>query len=92
VRLDLFLKVSRLVPRRTVAQHLCDAGAVYVNGLPAKSSRSVKPGDILTLRLRHRRLVVRVVAIPETKTVKAPKALYECLSEETLTPVEEDVP
>ncbi len=96
MRLDSFLKVSRLVPRRTVAQHLCEAGAVLVNGLPAKSSRSVRPGDTLTLHLRHRRLVARVLAVPETKTVKAPTTLYERLSEELLaeeplTPVE-DVP
>ncbi|WP_058866505.1 S4 domain-containing protein [Chloracidobacterium thermophilum] len=101
MRLDSFLKVSRLVPRRTVAQHLCEAGAVLVNGLPAKSSRPVRPGDTLTLHLRRRRLVVRVLAVPETKSVKAPAALYARLSEELLaeeflaeaplTPVE-DVP
>ncbi|QUW00585.1 RNA-binding S4 domain-containing protein [Chloracidobacterium sp. MS 40/45] len=96
MRLDSFLKASRLVPRRTVAQHMCEAGAVLVNGLPAKSSRLVRPGDTLTLHLRHRRLVARVLAVPETKTVKAPTTLYERLSEEILaedplTPVE-DVP
>ncbi|MGQ9896198.1 MAG: S4 domain-containing protein [Acidobacteriota bacterium] len=88
MRLDLFLKVSRLVPRRTVAQHLCDAGAVLVNGLPAKGARTVKPGDILTLHSRHQRLIARVLTVPETKTVKVTTALYECLSKERL----EDVP
>lgn len=88
MRLDMFLKVSRLVPRRTVAQHLCDAGAVWINDLPAKSARLVKPGDILILHLRHRRLTVRILVVPETKTVKAPAALYERLAEETLTPVD----
>ncbi len=84
MRLDSFLKVSRLVPRRSVAQHMCEAGAVLVNGLPAKSSGPVRPGDTLTLHLRRRRLGVRVLAVPETKTVKAPTALYERLSEEIL--------
>ncbi len=84
MRLDLFLKVSRLTPRRAVAQSLCDAGAVLVNDLPAKASRPVKPGDRLTLRLRHRRLVVRVTEVPPTKSVKTPAALYELLSEERL--------
>ncbi len=84
MRLDSFLKVSRLVPRRSVAQHMCEAGAVLVNGLPAKSSRPVRPGDTLTLHLRHRRLGVRVLAVPETKSVKVPATLYERLSEELL--------
>ncbi|MFQ3580566.1 MAG: RNA-binding S4 domain-containing protein [Chloracidobacterium sp.] len=81
MRLDLFLKVSRLVPRRTVAQNLCDVGAVLVNDLPAKSSRSIKAGDCLTLRLGKRQIVVRVVNVPETKCVKTPTALYERISE-----------
>lgn len=84
MRLDVFLKVSRLVPRRTVAQNLCDAGMVLVNGLPAKSSRSIKPGDELTLHLRRRRIVARVAEVPETKAVKTPAALYELLSTEQL--------
>ncbi len=84
MRLDAFLKVSRLVPRRSVAQHMCEAGAVLVNGLPAKSSRLVRPGDTLTLHMRRRRLVVQVLAVPETKSVKAPTTLYERLAEEIL--------
>ncbi len=84
MRLDLFLKVSRLTPRRTVAQSLCDAGAVLVNDLPAKASRSVKPGDCLTLRLRHRKIVVRVTSVPETKSVKLPATLYERIADEPL--------
>ncbi|MCS7081241.1 MAG: S4 domain-containing protein [Chloracidobacterium sp.] len=84
MRLDVFLKLSRLVPRRTLAQALCDAGAVLVNGLPAKSARTVRVGDEVTLHLRRRRIVVRVAHLPETKSVRTPTALYEQLSEERL--------
>lgn len=88
MRLDQFLRASRLVLRRTVAQELCDAGAVEVNGQPARSSRTVRPGDEITIRRRARSLTVRVAAVPETKQVarsEAP-ALYEVLAD---TPVEE---
>jgi ribosomal 50S subunit-recycling heat shock protein len=49
MRLDQFLRASRLVLRRTVAQELCEAGAVFVNGTPARSSRMVRLGDEITL-------------------------------------------
>jgi ribosomal 50S subunit-recycling heat shock protein len=86
MRLDLFLKVSRLCPRRTVAQELCDAGAVEVNGAAAKSSRAVRPGDRITLRRRHRVTVVRVLLIPAAKQVARHEAssLYEILSDEEI--------
>jgi ribosomal 50S subunit-recycling heat shock protein len=89
MRLDLFLKASRLCPRRTVAQELCDAGAVEVNGAPAKSSRAVREGDEITLRRRHRVTTARVLSIPTTKQVARHEAssLYEILSD---TKLEED--
>lgn len=91
MRLDLFLKASRLCPRRAVAQALCDAGALEVNGTVAKSSRTVKAGDHLTLRRRHRVTVVRILNIPATRQVARHDApsLYEILSE---TILEEDPP
>lgn len=69
--------------RRNVAQELCEAGAVSVNGAPARSSRTLRPGDELTVRRRERLLTVRVNSIPTTKQVSradAP-ALYEILSD-----------
>ena len=69
MRLDLFLKATRLCPRRTVGQRLCDAGLVSINGLPAKSAHSVKPGDEITIKRRDRRIKVRVEQVPETKQV-----------------------
>jgi ribosomal 50S subunit-recycling heat shock protein len=89
MRIDLFLKASRLCPRRTVAQELCDAGAVEVNGSPSKSSRAVHEGDRVTLRRRHRVTTVRVLSLPTTKQVPRHEAssLYEVLSDEQ---IEED--
>ena len=83
MRLDQYLRASRLVLRRTIAQELCEAGAVLVNGAAARSSRSVREGDELTLRRRGRVLTVRVLSLPQTKQVSradAP-ALYEVLSD-----------
>ena len=89
MRLDLFLKASRLCPRRSVAQQLCEAGFVLVNGRPAKSSHAVKVGDEVSLRWRGRLLVARVLIVPGSKNVSRQEAggLSEVISE---TPLIED--
>ena len=69
LRLDLFLKLSRLCPRRTVAQKLCDAGFVFINERPAKSGHTVKPGDQITIRSRSAETVARVLNVPATRNV-----------------------
>ena len=86
MRLDQFLRASRLVVRRTVAQELCEAGAVSVNGAPARSSRAVRPGDEVTVRRRTSALTVRVLTVPQTKQVSRADAaaLYEVLGERVL--------
>ncbi len=86
MRLDQFLRASRLVLRRTVAQELCEAGAVSVNGATARSSRTVHAGDEITLQRRERQLTIRVREIPATKQVARSEAaaLYEVLSERIL--------
>jgi ribosomal 50S subunit-recycling heat shock protein len=83
MRLDQYLRASRLVLRRTVAQELCEAGAVFVNGAPARSSRAVREGDELTIRRRERALTVRVLSLPQTKQVSRADAptLYEVISD-----------
>lgn len=84
MRLDLFLKASRLIVRRTLAQEFCDAGLVTVNGAAAKSSREIKAGDEIEIK-RHNRLTrVRVLLAPDKKQVSKQDAanLYEILSEE----------
>jgi ribosomal 50S subunit-recycling heat shock protein len=84
MRLDLFLKTSRLCLRRTIAQELCEAGAVFVNGAPAKASRAVRAGDHILLRRRDRELNIRVTQLPALRQVARSEAshLYEILSEE----------
>jgi ribosomal 50S subunit-recycling heat shock protein len=87
MRLDLFLKASRLCPRRTVAQELCEAGAVSVNGGQAKPARIVRIGDEITLRRRNRLLTVRVLALPATRQTSRSESssLYEIIGD---TPLE----
>ena len=83
MRLDLFLRASRLVLRRTVAQELCEAGAVTVNGAPARASRAVREGDEITISRRGRALTARVLALPQAKQVSRGDApsLYEVVSD-----------
>ena len=83
MRLDLFLKISRLVPRRTLAQKFCDAGLVDVNGSAAKASKEVKPGDEIAIRRRDRLTLVRVTSVPGTKNVSKATAseLFELIAE-----------
>ena len=85
MRLDLFLKASRLVLRRTLAQQLCDAGKVRVNDLKAKPGKELKAGDTIELRRRDHVMTVKVRQIPDSKQVSRNDAagLYEVLSEET---------
>ena len=82
MRLDKFLKVSRLVKRRTVANELCDGGHVQIDGKPAKAAAEVKPGNQLQLRFGQRTVRVEVLSVPE-KAVPAQLAdtLYRVLSE-----------
>ena len=79
MRLDKFLKVSRIIKRRTVANEACDAAHVTVNGRPAKASYDVKEGDVLEITFGQRTLKVRVLDVKEY-TLKADTAsLYEVL-------------
>jgi ribosomal 50S subunit-recycling heat shock protein len=88
MRLDLFLKLSRLCPRRSIAQQLCDAGFVLLNGRAAKSAHAVKANDVITIRHRHRETTVRVTSVPPVRNVSRREAgtLVELISERDLTP------
>ena len=84
MRLDIFLKQSRLVPRRTLAQQMCEAGAVALNGAPAKSSREVRVGDTIAIRQRGRITTARVLDVPARPPSKAgASSLYEVLGVES---------
>ncbi|MGE0199984.1 MAG: RNA-binding S4 domain-containing protein [Candidatus Melainabacteria bacterium] len=85
MRLDKFLKVSRLVKRRTVASDLCSGGQVKINGKTAKPASEVTAGDILRLRIGSRVTEARIEEVP-LKAVPAQAAdrLYTVLKEETV--------
>ena len=86
MRLDLFLKSSRLIQRRTLAQEFCDAGLISVNGATAKSSKDIQAGDEIVIKRRNRITTVRVNAIPQSKQVAKSQAgeLFEVLRDEIL--------
>ena len=86
MRLDLFLKLSRLCPRRSIAQTLCDAGFVLLNGRAAKSAHNVKAGDEIILRRRDRQTTARVLVVPTTHNVarRDAKLLVEIVNETEL--------
>lgn len=79
MRLDKFLKVSRLIKRRTVANEACDAGRVTVNGNTAKASVKVKTGDIIEIQFGTKAVKVRVLDIQDTTKKEQAKELFEYL-------------
>jgi len=84
MRLDVFLKLSRLALRRSLAQEMCDAGAVKVNGLLAKSAHEVRETDLISIRGRGRDTTIRVVKVPSRPPSKREaQSLYETVSVET---------
>lgn len=80
MRLDKFLKVSRLIKRRTVANEACDAGRVMVNGKPAKASNNVKVGDEIEILFGQKSVKVRVTDIQDTTKKEQAKDLFEYIS------------
>lgn len=79
MRLDKFLKVSRLIKRRTVANEACDAGRVTVNGKPAKASVNVKVGDIIEIMFGTKNVKVEVLDIQDTTKKDEAKELFRYL-------------
>lgn len=77
MRLDKYLKVSRLIKRRTVANDACDSDHVTVNGRPARASYQVKPGDVIEIRFGERTLRVEVLSIAETVKKEDAGAMYK---------------
>jgi ribosomal 50S subunit-recycling heat shock protein len=76
VRIDKYLKVSRLIKRRSVANEACDGGRVSVNGKTVKASCDVKPGDVLEIAFGQRRLKVEVLSADERVTKSDAPAMY----------------
>ncbi|MCL1862137.1 MAG: RNA-binding S4 domain-containing protein [Defluviitaleaceae bacterium] len=76
MRLDKYLKVSRIIKRRTVANEACDAGRVEINGKPAKASHSVATGDIISIRFGDKTTELEVLAVKETVRKEEAASLY----------------
>jgi ribosomal 50S subunit-recycling heat shock protein len=76
MRLDKYLKVSRLIKRRTVANEACDGGRVSLNGKTAKAGSEVKPGDIIEVAFGQRSLKVEVLSVSETAAKADAPAMY----------------
>lgn len=83
MRLDKFLKVSRLIKRRTVAKEVSDMGRVWINGREAKASTAVKEGDELTIQFGQKKLTVRIDRLSETARKEEANDMYTVVKEET---------
>ena len=77
MRLDKYLKVSRLIKRRTVANEACDAGRVLVNGRAARASYDVKPGDELEIQFGQKTVRLRVLVVADSVGKADASAMYE---------------
>ena len=80
MRLDKYLKVSRLIKRRTVANEACDAGRVMINDKPAKASSNVKVGDVISISFGNKEVRVEVLDVSETVRKEEAKELFKYLS------------
>ena len=83
MRLDKFLKVSRLIKRRTVANEACDAGRVLINDRPAKASAQVKAGDILEIQFGSKAVRVEILNVQETVKKEEAQELYRYLTKKS---------
>ena len=79
MRIDKYLKLTRLIKRRTVANEACDAGKIAVNGKPARASYDVKIGDVIEITLGSRSVKVRVLEVKETVRKDDANTMYEAV-------------
>ena len=79
MRLDKYLKVSRLIKRRTIANEACDAGRVLINDKPAKASANVKVNDIITIQFGNKEVKVEVLEVQETVKKEEARELFRFL-------------
>lgn len=80
MRLDKYLKVSRIIKRRSVANEACDAGRVTINGKVAKAGADIKPGDIIEIRFGSSTTRVEVLSVAETVRKDAAADMYKNLN------------
>lgn len=86
MRVDKFLKVSRLIKRRTVAKDVSDQGRVWINGKEAKASSAVKVGDELTIQFGQKTVTVRIERIAETTRKEEADQMYTLVREDSIKP------
>ncbi|MBQ1332319.1 MAG: RNA-binding S4 domain-containing protein [Lachnospiraceae bacterium] len=79
MRIDKYLKVSRIIKRRTVANEACDAGRVTVNGRPAKASADVKVGDVIEVAFGNRTVKAEILSVEESKRKEDAADMYRLL-------------
>ncbi|HEY8435547.1 MAG TPA: RNA-binding S4 domain-containing protein [Haloplasmataceae bacterium] len=82
MRLDKFLKVSRLIKRRTLAKQVVESERVFVNGRVAKPSTTIKVGDVITIHFGQKMVTVRVVRLQETSKKDEASTMFEVISED----------
>ncbi|MGL4818708.1 MAG: RNA-binding S4 domain-containing protein [Bacilli bacterium] len=82
MRLDKYLKVSRIIKRRTVAKEVCDQGRIQINGATAKASTEVKVGDELCIRFGNKDVYVTVTSVQSHASKEDAKAMFELIREE----------
>ena len=84
MRLDKFLKVSRIIKRRSVAKEVADKGRIQINGKLAKSSSTLKVGDVLQIQFGNKTLEVKVLALQDSTKKEEASKMYEILSEKRI--------
>ncbi|OEH84347.1 hypothetical protein BHU72_11115 [Desulfuribacillus stibiiarsenatis] len=89
MRLDKFLKVSRLIKRRTLAKEVCDQGRIEINERAAKASTEVKANDLITIRFARKVIVAKVCSIRESASKSDAEQMYEIIKEESIAAPED---
>ena len=92
MRLDKYLKVSRLIKRRTVANEVADAGRILINGKTAKASQAVKAGDIIEVTFGNRPIKVKVLSDVEPRTKDVAREMYEIIEQDNVLAAAHDAP
>lgn len=90
MRLDKFLKVSRLIKRRTLAKEVCDQGRIEINQKPAKASQLIQIGDEMTIRFGQKLVTVRVDDIKESSRKEEAADMYTVLTETPISASSDD--
>ena len=86
LRLDKYLKISRIIKRRTIAKEVCANGRITINGRVAKPASEVVPGDQLIINFGQKIITAKVLSTPEVVKVQDAKELYEIIKEEHKNP------